>query len=145
MPISACLGREEVMNAWPISEGEALHTQTFLGHPPSCAAALASIAIMEEEKLVERSADCGAFALERLRARCEGRPGVVEVRGRGLLLAVELDTPERASTAYARALASGVIVLIDGDDGRVLAICPPLCIEREVLEGAIDLLVEAIQ
>jgi 4-aminobutyrate aminotransferase/(S)-3-amino-2-methylpropionate transaminase len=145
MPISACLGREEVMNAWPISEGEALHTQTFLGHPPSCAAALASIAVMEEEKLVERSADCGAFALERLRARCEGRPGVVEVRGRGLLLAVELDTPERASTACARALASGVIVLIDGDDGRVLAICPPLCIEREVLEGAIDLLVEAIQ
>jgi acetylornithine/succinyldiaminopimelate/putrescine aminotransferase len=144
MPISACLGRAEVMDAWPISDGEALRTQTFLGHPPSCAAALASIAILEEEKLVERAADLGAIALERLSERCDGRPEIRDVRGRGLLLAVELDTAERADHACARALASGLIILPSGDDGRVISICPPLCIDRNLLELAIDLLIEAI-
>ena len=42
MPISALLGRAPVMDAWPESDGESLHTQTFLGHPPGCAAALAA-------------------------------------------------------------------------------------------------------
>ena len=67
-----------------------------------------------------------------------------DVRGRGLLLAVEVDTAERAESACARALASGLIVLASGDDGRVISICPPLCIERDLLELAIDLLIEAI-
>jgi 4-aminobutyrate aminotransferase/(S)-3-amino-2-methylpropionate transaminase len=145
MPISACLGRTEPMDAWPPSDGEAIRTQTFLGHPPSCAAALASIAVMEDEKLVEHAADCGAFALERLRTRCDGRREVTDVRGLGLLLALEFDTPERAEAVCARALASGVITLQSGDDGRVISICPPLCIDRELLELAIDLLVEAVE
>jgi len=144
MPISACIGRAEIMDAWPRSDGEALHTQTFIGHPPSCAAALASIAILREEKLVERAADLGSVALERLRERCDRRPECRDVRGRGLLLAVELDTAERSDRACARALASGLIVLPSGDDGRVISICPPLCIDRGLLELAIDLLIETI-
>jgi 4-aminobutyrate aminotransferase/(S)-3-amino-2-methylpropionate transaminase len=59
MPISACIGRAAVMDAWPPSRGEALHTQTFLGHPPGCAAALAAIAVIEDEKLVQRAAERG--------------------------------------------------------------------------------------
>lgn len=144
MPISACLGRAETMDAWPTSDGEALRTQTFLGHPPSCAAALASIAVLEDEKLVEHAADLGTIALARLRERCAGRPEIRDVRGRGLLLAVEVDTAERADRTCARALASGLIVLPSGDDGRVISICPPLCIDRSLLELAIDLLIEAI-
>ena len=102
MPISACIGRAAVMDAWPASEGEALHTQTFLGHPPACAAALASLAVIEEEKLVERAAESGELALERLRARLAGRPGVRDVRGRGLLLGIELRHPG----AHARCVAA---------------------------------------
>ncbi len=144
MPISACLGRAALMDAWPVSEGEALRTQTFLGHPPSCAAALASIAVLEEEKLVERAAELGAVALERLGERLAGRAGIRDVRGRGLLLAVELDSAERADRGCANALAAGLIALPSGDDGRVISICPPLCIERELLALAIDRLTEAI-
>jgi acetylornithine/succinyldiaminopimelate/putrescine aminotransferase len=144
MPISACLGRAEVMDAWPASDGEALRTQTFLGHPPSCAAALASIAVLEDERLIEHAADLGSIALERLRERCDGRPEIREVRGRGLLLGIEVDSAERADRACTRALASGLIVLPSGDDGRVISICPPLCIDRNLLELAIDLLIEAI-
>jgi 4-aminobutyrate aminotransferase/(S)-3-amino-2-methylpropionate transaminase len=144
MPISACLGRAEIMDAWPASDGEALRTQTFLGHPPSCAAALASIAVLEDERLIEHAADLGSIALERLRERCDGRPEIREVRGRGLLLGIEVDSAERADRACTRALASGLIVLPSGDDGRVISICPPLCIDRNLLELAIDLLIEAI-
>ena len=64
------------MDAWPASEGEALHTQTFLGHPPSCAAALASLAVLEEEKLVEARRGDGAAALEFLRGALGGEARV---------------------------------------------------------------------
>jgi len=144
MPISACIGRAEVMDAWPPSSGEALHTQTFLGHPPGCAAALAALAVIEEEKLVEHAARTGELALAHLRERLEGRSGIVEVRGRGLVIAVECSTPELASMACARALRNGVIALLSGDEGRVIAITPPLCIERETLDLAMDVIAEAL-
>ena len=111
-------------------DGEALHTQTFLGHPPGCAAALASIAVLEEEKLVER-----ARRARRRRARAaaraaRGRRGVADVRGRGLLLAIECDDAGARAARVRDGAARGVIVVPSGDDGRVIAITPPLSIER---------------
>jgi len=138
MPLSACVGRAEVMDRWPPSQGESLHTQTFLGHPPGCAAALASMAVLDEEKLVERSAATGARALAGLRARLAGAAGVREVRGRGLLLGIECDGPERAARACAGALAHGVIALVSGDDGRVVSLTPALGIDPELLGGCLD-------
>jgi len=144
MPLSALLGRADVMDAWPPSGGEAIHTQTFLGHPPGCAAALASMAAIEEEKLVERAAENGALALTRLRASLAKAPGIADVRGRGLLLAVECDGPERVFRACVRALRHGVIALPSGDDGRVLSFTPPLSIDREILELALDIASDAL-
>ena len=144
MPISACVGRARWMDAWPASGGEAIHTQTFLGHPPACAAALASLAVLEEEKLVTRAAELGARVLVRLRARLAGRSEVAEVRGLGLLLAVECASPEIAARACQRSLESGVIVLPSGDDGRVLSITPPLNISEPVLEAALDVVAESL-
>jgi 4-aminobutyrate aminotransferase/(S)-3-amino-2-methylpropionate transaminase len=140
MPISACIGTRAVMDAWPSSTGEALHTQTFLGHPPGCAAALASIAVLEDEKLVARAAELGDAALAQLRARLAGTSGIVEVRGRGLLLAIECDTPERCFRASGDALRRGVIVVPSGESGGVLAITPPLSIDADALAGALDVL-----
>jgi 4-aminobutyrate aminotransferase/(S)-3-amino-2-methylpropionate transaminase len=144
MPLSACVGRAEVMDRWPPSRGESLHTQTFLGHPPGCAAALASLAVLEEEKLVERAAETGARALAHLRARLAGAPGILDVRGRGLLLGIECDAPARAARACAGALARGVIALGAGDDGRVVSITPPLGIDPELLESSLDALAQAL-
>jgi 4-aminobutyrate aminotransferase/(S)-3-amino-2-methylpropionate transaminase len=144
LPLSACLGRAEVMDAWPASGGEALHTQTFLGHPLGCAAALANLAALREEKLVERASELGAAALERLCARLAGRAAVREVRGLGLLLGVECATPAACSQACARALARGVIALPSGDDGRVVSLTPPFSIGREALFSALDLLAEGV-
>lgn len=145
MPISVCLGRAEVMDAWPPSRGEALRTQTFLGHPPGCAAALACLAILEEEKLVERAAELGAFALGRLRSGLGGASGVVELRGLGLLLGIELDAPERAAEACRTLLEQGLIVLTSGDDARVLSLTPALTIGRELLAFALDRVVGALR
>jgi 4-aminobutyrate aminotransferase/(S)-3-amino-2-methylpropionate transaminase len=144
MPISACIGRRESMDHWPPSDGEALHTQTFLGHPPGCAAALASLSVIDDERLVARAATTGAAALARLRTRLAGHAGILDVRGLGLLLAIECDDTRRTLDACNEALQRGVICLPSGDDGRVIALTPPLSIEPAILELALDLLVECL-
>jgi len=142
LPISACLGREEVMRAWPVSRGEALHTQTFLGHPVACAAALASMAAIERGGLVERAAALGTSALARLRDRLGGAPGVVDVRGMGLMIGVEYSCGERALQLCEAALQRGVILLPSGPGGCVVSITPPLSIGEQALDLGIDTLVE---
>ncbi len=144
MPVSACLGRTEILDHWPASEGEALHTQTFLGHPPGCAAALASIAAIRDDGLVERSAKNGAIALEKLRSALEGSPQIIEVRGVGLMIGIECNSSELAYSAFSEALQRGVILLPSGDGGQVLSITPPLCISREILDLALDILIECL-
>jgi 4-aminobutyrate aminotransferase-like enzyme len=133
MPLSACVGSRAVMDAWPESQGEALHTQTFLGHPPSCAAGLASLAVLDEEKLVARSAETGARALGFLAHMAPGMPAIREVRGAGLMIGIECDTAARAHRAVSETLARGVILLPGGDDGRTLTVTPPLSIDPDAL------------
>jgi 4-aminobutyrate aminotransferase/(S)-3-amino-2-methylpropionate transaminase len=145
MPISACVGRAGVMDAWPVSHGEALHTQTFLGHPPGCAAALAALAVIDEEKLAARAAELGAVALAFLRDATRGNARVVECRGLGLLIGIECDAPASALSACAEALRRGVIAIPSGDDGRVIAVTPPLVIGRDALLAALAALVACIR
>jgi 4-aminobutyrate aminotransferase/(S)-3-amino-2-methylpropionate transaminase len=145
MPLSACLGRAEILDAWPLSDGESLHTQTFLGHPPSCAAALASLAVIEEEDLPARAAGAGEAALAFLKPTLAGCPGVADVRGLGLMIGIECDGPQRAARACQAALRRGVIVLTSGDDGRVLSVTPPLTIETEALLAALGVVAEALR
>jgi 4-aminobutyrate aminotransferase/(S)-3-amino-2-methylpropionate transaminase len=142
MPISACLGRAEVMDAWPASAGEALHTQTFLGHPAGCAAALASIAAIEDEGLVARADALGRKSLTRLAKQLAGAPRVVDVRGRGLMIGVEYADGETALQICRGALERGVIVLPSGDRGEVVSITPPLSIAEAALGHGLDVLQE---
>lgn len=138
MPLSACLGRDVVFDAWPESKGEALHTQTFLGHPASCAAALASLEVAAREGLAERAAKLGAEALARLRADLAGVASVVDVRGRGLMIGIECRTPEVCLDATTRLLERGFVLLPSGDGGRVLSLTPPLVIDALALGLACD-------
>jgi len=141
MPLSACLGRAEVMDAWPTSHGEAIHTQTFLGHPASCAAALAALRVIEREKLVERSAHLGGELLARLRAELAGAEPVAGVRGLGLMIGIACASPAIAQSVTRRALEQGVIVLPSGEGGSVLSLTPPLSIAEPLLEHAVSVLV----
>jgi 4-aminobutyrate aminotransferase-like enzyme len=138
MPISACMGLKRVFDAWPLSNGEAIHTQTFLGHPASCAAAIASLAVAERWQLAERSRQLGHAALERLRTNLTGVAAVREVRGLGLMIGVECVNPDISLTASARLLERGYVLLPSGDGGCVLSLTPPLTIGERALFEACD-------
>ncbi|MEQ1860143.1 MAG: aspartate aminotransferase family protein [Chthoniobacteraceae bacterium] len=121
-PLSACVGRAEVMDAWPESRGEALHTSTFLGNPVGCAMALASIVEHAKPETPREVRERGANFEAALR-----RLG--DVRGMGLLLGMEV-TPARAQAVVQRALSEGVLLLADGPGGNVLSFTPPFAISE---------------
>lgn len=150
LPISACIGRREVMEAWPRSEGEARHTSAFVGNPLSCAAALASLRLVEEERLAEKAKNVGARWLRDLERLADRHPSVGEARGRGLALGMELvrpgdggrtPAPELADRVVGAMLRRGWIVLAGGPSGNVLSLSPPLNVSPELLDratGALD-------
>ena len=144
MPISACLGKQDVFDAWPPSKGEALHTQTFLGHPASCAAALASIEVSLREDLAGRSRRLGERALTRLQEQLRDCSAVVAVRGRGLMIGVECTSGEVSLPITEEMLRSGFVLLPSGDGGRVLSLTPPLSIGEAALDAAIDVLCDQL-
>jgi 4-aminobutyrate aminotransferase-like enzyme len=144
-PISACVGKAAVMEAaWPRSQGEALHTSTFLGHPVGCAMALAQIEEIRSRDLPARSAELGAFLLQQLaslKAPSSVRP---KARGLGLMAGLELCLPDgspasrEAMDIVKSMLGAGFILLPEGEHGNVLGFTPPLTIERRLLAQAIE-------
>jgi 4-aminobutyrate aminotransferase-like enzyme len=129
-PLSACVGRSDIMDAWPESTGESLHTSTFLGNPVGCAMALTSLAEHEKPELAALVRERGRVLKRALR---EVRsPHIVEVRGIGLLVGLELDLDGAAvSELVKRALRDGLILLQSGPAGNVLAFTPPFAISDE--------------
>ena len=144
-PISACVGRREVMACWDPSEGEAIHTSTHLGSPLGCALALKVLELIERDGLLVRAEKLGRRLQRRLEDGLRACPVVREVRGRGLLMGIELDSPERAARLVRRALELGWILLAEGEDGRVLSLTPPLTIAEPVLDAAADTLVSLLR
>ena len=143
-PISACAGRPHVMRGWGERGDEARHTSTHLGNPLGCAVACAVLGVLEREDLPGRAADLGARWLADLRSALASAPGVTDVRGRGLMLGIELDTPARAARAVDAALASGWILIQEGPDGRVLSLTPALNTAESLLEAATGRLAELL-
>ena len=149
LPLSACIGTRKVMTAWPPSQGEAIHTSTFLGNPLACAAALAQIDEIETRKLVARSAQLGQGLIDRLRRLQKRSPFIGAVRGRGLFAAVDIvrdrDTREpdleRAGNTVAEALRHGLIVL---GTAQTLEITPSLTITDEQLAFALTVLEDCL-
>lgn len=152
MPFAACIGTDAVMSAWPVSTGEAIHTSTFLGHPLGCAAALASIEVLRSEGLVERAASEGAWLQERLRGALADNPRVGDIRGRGLMIGIDLvrdrvtrdPDPQLAGRVVTGALRRGFLLLSGGLDGNVLSLSPPFVITREQLEAAVAVIVDLL-
>ncbi|MDQ2864723.1 MAG: aspartate aminotransferase family protein [Candidatus Eremiobacteraeota bacterium] len=142
-PISAAIARAHVMDAWPRSAGEALHTSTYLGNPMGCAAAIATIDEIERLHLIERAGEFGTALGSRL-GELRRHPDVVDVRGRGFMWGVQVTDAPNADRIVKRALRSGVIVLQAGIGGDVLSITPPLVMSDEQLYRAIDILEEVL-
>lgn len=143
-PLSACVGRAELMDrAWPPSEGEAIHTSTFLGHPVGCAMALAQIREIEKEHLVQKSHELGEELLHWLLSIS------THCRGLGLLAGMELRAegkPQTARTlrAIKELLHRGFIFLPEGEHSNVISFSPPLTISRKELRESVDALQEVL-
>ena len=140
LPISATIARAEIMDAWPPSDGEALHTSTHLGNPIACAAAIAAIAEMERLQLPARAKQLQGAVQQALRPLVE-KGKALDVRGRGLMWGIELRDGDAARTAVERALREGVLLLQAGERGNVLSITPPLTIGYDELNDALTTVV----
>jgi 4-aminobutyrate aminotransferase-like enzyme len=142
-PISAAVARTSVMDAWPASSGEALHTSTYLGNPMGCAAALATIGELERLALPAQARELGELIEKRLRALLD-HPSVVALRGRGAMWGLQLRSAAEADRVVKAALSRGVILLQAGPQGDVLSITPPLVISPLQLHRALELLKEVL-
>jgi acetylornithine/N-succinyldiaminopimelate aminotransferase len=122
VPIGACLARGAA--AGLIRPGK--HASTFGGNPLACRAALAVLDILEQGRLAERAAELGEALLERLRRALGGVAGVVEIRGRGLIIGVMLDRP--CGELVERALGLGLLINVTAE--RVVRLLPPLILSN---------------
>jgi len=149
-PLSACVGRADVMDsAWPASEGEAIHTSTFLGHPVGCAMALAQIRQIQLRHLPERAAEVGLRLAEGLQRAARAVPHGkyrAKTRSIGLMGGLELrdsnDQPAglAALRVVQRLLARGFVFLPEGNHGEVISLTPPLTIPEKELNRALEAL-----
>ncbi len=142
-PISAVITTREIARSWHAYQ----QSTTFLGNPVGAAAALASIAEVEERGLVERSRVEGAYLKERLQTIAKRHPLVGDVRGIGMMVAIELvkpgqskePAPQETKQVVAALLRRGVMCTnYGGTYHNVLKLSPPLVITREQLDVAID-------
>lgn len=138
-PIAAFLASEAV--AKTVAPGD--HGGTYAGNVLACAAAHATLRILDEERLVERAAALGLRVAERLAEFAARLPErVADVRGRGLLLGVELRDAERAASLPERALDRGVLVNVTA--GRVVRFFPALNIPEEDLWPALETVLDLV-
>lgn len=127
-PVSAVLSSREVIGV--IHPGD--HGSTFGGNPMACAVARASLRVIVEEKLAERSAELGALLMDRMRQIRSSK--IRQIRGRGLWVAIELNGPARP---ICEALMREGLLCKETHD-NVIRLAPPLTIEREDLLWACD-------
>jgi 4-aminobutyrate aminotransferase/(S)-3-amino-2-methylpropionate transaminase len=147
MPLAAVTGRAEIMDEVHVGGLGG----TYGGNPVACAAALASIRIMEEQDLAAAATKVGAVIGERLRALQADHTGIGDVRGRGAMMAMELvrrgtdiPDPDAAKRIVASCHRAGVITLSCGSYGNVVRLLPPLVIEPELLDDGLAVLTAAV-
>lgn len=146
LPISAVVGRRELMRAWPRGS----HGSTFGGNALVCSAAKATVEVIDRCGLLERARVLGGAISDRMR-RLQGRvSGIAEVRGRGLMIGLEFEDArgnpdrERVLEIRRRCLAAGLVVLSCGTDDHVIRLMPPLTIADDEVGVGLGILEEAI-
>ncbi|SFH06095.1 diamine aminotransferase apoenzyme [Desulfotomaculum arcticum] len=144
MPIGATVARKPIWEK--LVDNPFLHTTTFGGNPVCCAAAIASINVLLEEKLPERSAESGAYMLGKLYQLAETYPAVVdEVRGRGLMIGIEFLTNELGYEVAKGLFARGVLVAGTLINAKSIRIEPPLIISKEQQDQVIERLSDTLK
>ena len=140
LPLAAIVAPAAVMDQWP----NAAHGSTFGGNPLSCAAAVATIDVLEQEGCFARAVALGDQVRAALAPLATDDGPIVEVRGVAAMIGVELRTKDHALAVQQTCLDAGVIVLTCGPDGNVLRLIPPLTMTDDELREGLDVLVDAL-
>ena len=159
LPLSATAVRKEIYEAFKGSEEYDYfrHVNTFGGNPAACALALKNLEIMEKENLFERSRELGEKLINNLQSKLQDHPYVGNVRGKGLLVGIELVKDRASKKPLTVGLVNQVIAsckengVIIGKNGatvagynNILTLAPPLSIEEEDLNFLVNTLTEAL-
>jgi len=147
MPLSGILAPRDLLAKFP----PGAHGGTYGGNAVSCAAALATLDVFEDEGLVARAESLGHRLLSGLRDAATGHSHVAEVRGRGLMVGIEFadpDTlaprPELAKAVITEALAHRLLLLTCGTWGQVVRIIPPLVTTEQEIDQSVSIVAEAL-
>lgn len=140
LPLSAVTGRAEIMDA----PGPGALGGTYAGNPLACAAAMAVFEEIEENDLCGRAREIEGTIRSHLEPLVDNNV-VREVRGRGAMIALELDTAERTAAIANACKEQGVVTLTCGTDGNVIRLLPPLVIPETLLTEGLEILVAAIK
>jgi len=143
-PLGACTAREDIGNSFEAGD----HLSTFGGNPVSCAAALANMEYMVKEKLPQQAADKGKYLIKRLNEMKEDYNIIGEVRGKGLIIGVELVRDQKTKTPAAEETVKirdqcrekGVLIGHGGVKGNVIRIQPPLVINKQQMDKVLSTL-----
>jgi 4-aminobutyrate aminotransferase len=142
MPLSAFIARREITRQWPAAR----HGSTFGGNPISCAAALATIDVLESEHLCSRAEKLGKEILKRLSKFAQDKSHIGEVRGKGLMIGVEFNdkkgNPSKQVTEQVvrNCLERKLLVITCGLHGQVIRLIPPLTLSDSEAEKACEIL-----
>jgi 4-aminobutyrate aminotransferase len=138
MPIGGMIARAELLEAW----GTGAHGSTYGGNPVACAATLATIDLLEGG-LIVNAAERGLQAMAGLRAALDRYPELVrDIRGKGLMIGVEFDTPEHAEEVQWAAFQRGLLVLECGTSS--VRMSPPLTVSADEMTTALRIFGEAV-
>ncbi len=138
LPVSAFCAREEVMGVFRPGD----HGSTFGGNALGAAVGLAAIDVLIEERLAERAAAMGAHLLRRLKALAS--PIIADVRGKGLLIGVELDPARVSARQFVETLLKHGVLSKD-THGTVARFAPPLVVDREQLDWGVERIRDALR
>ena len=143
MPCGAFIASEEVWR--PYFDYPFLHTSTFGGNPLACVAADMAMTVLEEEGLAENAANMGEYLLIRLQELVAEYPALIcEVRGRGLLIGLELPAESQAGLLMAELVKRGVIVAYTLNNPTIIRLEPPLIIQRAEIDTVTERLGDAL-
>jgi putrescine aminotransferase len=144
IPIGATITKRDV---WMAAFGHSplIHTSTFGGNPLACTAGLAALRVLEEEQLVQRSRELGAYLLERAGALMARHPDVIrEVRGRGLVVGVELTNEGYGGVIIPECLKRGLTAAYTLNQQTVIRLEPPLVVTKDDIDEALRILEQGV-
>jgi 4-aminobutyrate aminotransferase len=147
LPLSATVASKELMKQWPLGS----HGTTFGGNPIACSAALATLQVFKEERLLENCREVGQYAREKLEDLKRKHPVIGDVRSIGLMIGIEIVNPSTGEpngsglmNILNRCLEKGVLFYLCGNSGEVIRMIPPLTVTKQQIDDGLCALDEAL-